>query len=175
MAFSALFGNLYMIVSTICQSLNKYSAVYKISAAGFVLNALLDVPIMLLYHKIGLPVYLGSITASIIGFSTSTLVGLALIRKAGRLSYRQTLKTSLKILVPALIMLASLYLVKLVIPSFETTSRLWSVVNIAIYAFVGAVVYIFTSYKTGLLEEVFGKDLLNKILSKITFGKIQVK
>ncbi len=174
-SFSALFGNLYMVVSTICQSLNKYSAVYKISAAGFILNALLDVPIMLLYHKIGIPVYLGSITASIIGFSTSTLVGLALIRKAGRLSYRQTLKTSLKILVPALIMLGSLYLVKLVIPSFETTSRLWSVINIAIYAFVGAIVYIFTSYKTGLLEEVFGRDLLNKILSKITFGKIQVK
>ena len=174
-AFSALFGNLYMIVSTICQSLNKYSAVYKISAAGFVLNALLDVPIMLLYHKIGLPVYLGSITASIIGFSTSTLVGLVLIRKSGRLSYRATLKTSLKILVPALIMLGSLYLIKLVIPAISVVSRFGAILNIAIYAFVGAVVYIFTSYKTGLLEEVFGKPMLNRILSKISFGKIQVK
>ena len=174
-AFSALFGNLYMIVSTICQSLNKYSAVYKISAAGFVLNALLDVPIMLLYNKIGLPVYLGSITASIIGFSTSTLVGLALIRKSGRLSYRAFFKTSLKILVPALIMLGSLYLAKLVIPTISVASRLGAVINIAIYAVIGGVVYIFTSYKTGLLEEVFGKAMLNRILSKVTFGKIQVK
>ena len=53
--FSALFANLYMVLSTILQSLSKYKLVYLVSITGFVLNALLDVPIMLLFENLSLP------------------------------------------------------------------------------------------------------------------------
>ena len=174
MAFSALFGNLYMIVSTICQSLNKYSAVYKVSVTGFMLNALLDVPIMLLYNKIGLPVYLGSITASIIGYSTSVVIGLILLRKENKYSYKKAVTMALKSLIPALSMLFVLILLRMVV-SFSVTSRLTAVLNIAINAIVGGIVYIFISIKAGLLDEIIGRHNVAKIVRKLTFGLIKIK
>ena len=174
MAFSALFGNLYMIVSTICQSLNKYSAVYKVSVTGFMLNALLDVPIMLLYNRIGLPVYLGSITASIIGYSTSVVIGLILLRKENKYSYKKAVTMALKSLIPALSMLFVLILLRMVV-SFSVTSRLTAVLNIAINAIVGGIVYIFISIKAGLLDEIIGRHNVAKIVRKLTFGLIKIK
>ncbi|HQC84075.1 MAG TPA: polysaccharide biosynthesis protein, partial [Bacilli bacterium] len=44
-AFSAVLGNVYLVLSTSLQSLSKYKLVYVISILGFVLNGLLDVPI----------------------------------------------------------------------------------------------------------------------------------
>ena len=174
MAFSALFGNLYMIVSTICQSLNKYSAVYKVSVTGFMLNALLDVPIMLLYNKIGLPVYLGSITASIIGYSTSVVIGLILLRKENKYSYKKAVTMALKSLIPALSMLFVLILLRMVV-SFSVTGRLTAVLNIAINAVVGGIVYVFISIKVGLLDEIIGRHNVAKIVRKLTFGLIKIK
>ena len=174
MAFSALFGNLYMIVSTICQSLNKYSAVYKVSVTGFMLNALLDVPIMLLYNKIGLPVYLGSITASIIGYSTSVVIGLILLRKENKYSYKKAVTMALKSLIPALSMLFVLILLSMVV-SFSVTGRLTAVLNIAINAVVGGIVYVFISIKVGLLDEIIGRHNVAKIVRKLTFGLIKIK
>ena len=174
MAFSALFGNLYMIVSTICQSLNKYSAVYKVSITGFVLNALLDVPIMLLYNKIGLPVYLGSITASIIGYSTSVLIGLILLRKENKYSYKKTVMMCLKSFIPAISMLFVLILLRMFV-EFDTTRRLTAILNIGIYGVVGAIVYVFVSVKVGLLNDILGPKMVANIVRKLTFGKIKLK
>lgn len=174
MAFSALFGNLYMIVSTICQSLNKYNAVYKVSVTGFMLNALLDVPIMLLYNKIGLPVYLGSITASIIGYSTSVVIGLILLRKENKYSYKKAVTMALKSLIPALSMLFVLILLRMVV-SFSVTGRLTAVLNIAINAIVGGIVYVFISIKVGLLDEIIGRHNVAKIVRKLTFDLIKLK
>ena len=43
------------------------------------------------------------------------------------------------------------------------------------YGLVGGFIYLFTAYKTGLLNDVFGKEYLNKILKKLTFGKVSIK
>ena len=173
-AFSALFGNLYMIVSAICQSLNKFKAVYLVSFTGFLLNACLDVPIMLLYSKIGLPPYLGSVTASIIGYSTSTIIGLILLRKDGKYSYKQAVLNGLKTLIPALAMLVVL----LVINHFVTLNefvRSTALVKIVIDTLVGALVYITISFKTSLMEQIIGRQMLVRIVKKLSFGLIKLK
>ena len=173
-AFSALFGNLYMIVSAICQSLNKFKAVYLVSFTGFLLNACLDVPIILLYNKIGIPPYLGSDTASIIGYSTSTIIGLILLRKDGKYSYKQAVLNGLKTLIPALSMLVVL----LVINHFITLNefvRPTALVKIVIDTLVGALVYITISFKTGLMEQIIGRQMFARIVKKLTFGLIKLK
>ena len=58
---SALCANVYMIISIILQSLNQYKLVYKVAVAGFLLNALFDIPWMMLMHHIGLEGFIGSI------------------------------------------------------------------------------------------------------------------
>ncbi len=173
-AFSALFGNLYMIVSAICQSLNKFKAVYLVSCTGFLLNAALDIPIMLFYNKIGLPTYLGSITASIIGYSTSTIVGLILLRKDGKYSYKQAVINGFKTLIPALSMLVVLLVMNHFITLNESV-RPTALIKIVIDTVVGGIVYVVIAFKTGLMEEILGRQMLARLLKKFTFGLIKLK
>ena len=174
MAFSALLGNLVMIVSTLCQSVNKYHAVYIVAILGLVLNAGLDIPIMILYNKIGLPTYLGSITATMIGYSISILIGLLILRKENKYSYTNAFKNILKSLIPGLSMLFVLVLVNHFLP-FDAFSKKTAVFNIIIDVIIGAPIYIGLSLKLGLIDEILGRTMFNKLIRKITFGKINLK
>lgn len=167
--FSALCANMYMILSTICQSLNKFKLVYLVSISGFLTNALLDIPIMLLFDKIGLPAFLGSIVASIIGFSLSVIIGLVSLRKQEKIKFNFLFKNIFKSLIPAFIMI----LVLLIIDHFIIINN--NILKIAIYAIIGGGIYIIISYYLGILNDLFGKEGLNRILKKLTLGKFQIK
>ena len=71
MVMSAVFANLYSITFNTMQSLNKYKTVYLSVIAGFGANALLDIPLMLLFDKIGLPAFWGAMSATIFGYIIS--------------------------------------------------------------------------------------------------------
>ena len=169
--FSALLANIYMVLSTILQSLNKYKLVYLVSISGFVLNALLDVPIMLLFNKLGLPAYLGSIVASICGFGTSIMIGLLSLKKQDKVSYKLLRKMCLNTLIAGVSMLVVLIPLNMLL-TFNPYTFSGAFINTVINAFVGAPIYISVSYKLGLIDEVFGKAMVNKILKKLTRGKL---
>lgn len=173
MVFSALFGNLYLIVSTICQSLNKYKLVYLVSITGFLLNALLDVPIMWLFKIIGFKPFLGSITASMIGYSTSVIIGLSSLKRENRIKYSDTVKTVGKTLIPAASMVIILSLINCFIKFNELTIS-GSIITIIMNAFIGGIIYIGVSYKMGLIDYILGRDMVNKILKKLTLGKLKL-
>jgi len=174
MAFSALLGNLVMIVSTLCQSVNKYHAVYIVAILGLVLNAGLDIPIMILYNKIGLPTYLGSITATMIGYTISILIGLLILRKENKYSYSSALKNVLKSLIPGLSMLIVLVIVNMFLP-FSDFNKGTAIIKIIIDVIIGAPIYIGISIKLGLIDEIIGRTMFNKLVRKLTFGKINLK
>lgn len=167
--FSALCANMYMILSTICQSLNKFKLVYLVSISGFLTNAILDIPIMLLLNKLNIPAFLGSIIASIIGFSLSVVIGLIFLRKEENIKFKFLFKNILKTLIPALTML----IILLVLDYFIIINN--NILKIALYAIIGGFIYIFISYKLGILNELFGSVGLNRILKKLTLGKFQIK
>lgn len=174
MAFSSLLGNLVMIVSTLCQSVNKYHAVYIVAILGLALNAGLDIPIMILYNKIGLPTYLGSITATMIGYTISILVGLLILRKENKYSYSSALKNVLKSLIPGLSMLIVLVIVNMFLP-FSDFNKGTAIIKIIIDVIIGAPIYIGISIKLGLIDEIIGRTIFNKLVRKLTFGKINLK
>ena len=55
-------------------SVNKYKIVYIAVITGFLTNALLDVPLMLLCNKIGLPPYYGASFATILGYTIAIVI-----------------------------------------------------------------------------------------------------
>ena len=59
-----------------------------------------------------------------------------------------------------------LMIVNLFIP-LSSTSRLWSVIDIIIFAGIGALTYFICTYKSGVIDEIFGKDIIKKILKKV--------
>lgn len=172
--FIALFFNIYMVTSSTLQSLNKFKAVYLTTLLGYVTNAFLDVPLMLLCHALGLEPFIGAVLASILGYSLSAISTLILLNKEHKLKYNETFKVMFKILLPTIMMVLVVVLLKLVIP-INYISRLSSIIYVAIISIVGSLVYLFTTYKMGILTLVFGKEYLNKIVKKVTFGKIDLK
>lgn len=172
--FIALFFNIYMVTSSTLQSLNKFKAVYLTTLLGYVTNALLDVPLMLLCHALGLEPFIGAVLASILGYSLSAISTLVLLNKEHKLKYNETFKVMLKILLPTIMMVLVVVLLKLFIP-INYMSRLSSIIYVAVISIIGSLVYLFTTYKMGILTLVFGKEYLNKIVKKVTFGKIDLK
>ena len=172
--FVSLFFNLYMVTSSTLQSLNKFKAVYFTTLLGYITNAVLDVPFMLICNALGLEPFIGAIIASICGYSLSVFAALIVLKKEQKLKYGDTFKTLLKTLVPAAVMVVVVLLLKMIVP-VNYASKASCILYIAIISIIGAIVYLLIAYKQGLLDKVFGREYLNKIIKKITFGKISLK
>ena len=171
--FTGLFLNIYMITSSALQGLNKFKIVYLATITGFVTNAALDVPIMLLYFHLGIPAYLGAITASIIGYSLSVIIALIALHKECKLEYKNTFRTVLKMIIPTVSMILIVYLISKIYP-LNVQSRLSCVLYLAISGILGGVTYFVIAFKQGLVVNILGKKITNKILKVLTLGKVQV-
>ena len=172
--FSALLANVYMVISTILQSLNRNKQVYAVSGIGFLTNALLDVPLMLLLNYLGLPGFMGSICASIVGFSLSILLGIIFLKRADAVRFKTTFELVYKAIIPAIIMYLTLFLVNHYLP-FNEFTKVGAFIYIIIDVIIGAPIYICMTYKMGLIDQVFGHDGIRRLVSKLTFGKIKLK
>ena len=128
---------------------------------------MLDIPLMILCSKIGIPAYYGANFASIIGYTLSILVGLKLINKDKKLSYKETIIVTLKILVPNSIMIIVLLLINSLI-SLDVFTKSASLIIIIIDSIIGGISYIFIAYKMGIIDYIFGSDYIKKIKKKLT-------
>jgi len=171
--FTALGGNLYMIVTTTLQSLNKYKDVYRSSIYGFLCKVLLNVPLMLLSNYLGLDAYHGALAATLISFGVSIYIGLRAISKDHQMSYKDTLKQVLKILVPGIVMTIVLLIINNYIP-FNVNSRTSSFKLVIIDAVIGGIIYLGLSIKMKIPQYIFGGKDLAKIIKKLTFGKFKI-
>lgn len=167
---NAMFANVYMVISTIAQSLNKFKTVYLVSFVGFILNALLDIPIMLLFNNIGLPSHLGSIVASVIGYSVSILIGLTSLKVKNNVHYKELFKNIIKMMIPGILMTIVLLTVNYFLP-FNSENIVGSLLFIVVDALIGGIIYIGVSYKIGLLNDVMGEDFINTLIKKLTRSK----
>lgn len=171
--FAPLFSNLYTVCNHTLQSMNKFKWVYISSISGIVLNALLDVPFMLLFDFLGLPAYWGATLATILGFSITILIAMAYLKKTYQFQYHEVKKTICKIGIPLLTMIVVVLLMKLFIP-IDYDSRFACIMYIGIIAIVGAFSYFIISHKMGLIDEILGKNYLQKLKNKFVRNKKEV-
>ena len=59
-----------------------------------------------------------------------------------------------------------LLIINLFIP-INSMTRLGSILEIILFAIIGVIVYILCTFKSGVIDEIFGKEFVNKILRKI--------
>ena len=168
---NALFTNLYMATSSTLQGLNKYKTVYKATLGGFILNAILDVPMMLLFNKLGIYPFYGALVSTALCYIFAVLMGLHDLHKNNNISYKDTIKVLGKVMISIAILIITLFIIRIFIP-LNVDGKLKNVLVIAVYTLIGIIVYGFTTYKLGLLNKVFGEKYLNKVIKKLTFGKV---
>ena len=168
--FGALFYNIYMITSMTLQSLNKFKAVYFTTFLGYLTNAFLDVPLMLLCQHLNLQPFIGALLASILGYSLASFSALIILRKHHHLKYHESYKMFAKILVPSFCMMLAVFFVARLCP-ISYNSRTSCIFYVFLTSVSGAIVYLFIAYKMKILDDVFGKEYLDRIIRKLTFNK----
>lgn len=90
------------------------------------------------------------------------------------MSYKDTLKQVLKILVPGIVMIIVLLIINNYIP-FNVNSRTSSFKLVIIDAVIGGIIYLGLSIKMKIPQYIFGGKDLAKIIKKLTFGKFKIK
>lgn len=174
MVISAVFANLYSITFNTMQSLNKYKTVYLSVIAGFGMNALLDIPLMFLFGKIGLPAFWGAMSSTILGYLLSMKIATKDLKKNHKMSFWSTYKMTFKIFVPTVLMIGVLLVLNYFLP-FNPLTKGGAIVMIVANASIGAIIYLTVAYKMGLFEKIFGRKYIAKIVKKLTFGKVSLK
>ena len=171
--FAPLFSNLYTVCNHTLQSMNKFKWVYISSITGILLNAILDVPFMLLFDFIGIPAYWGATLATVLGFSATIVIAMVYLRRDYHFKYTDTKKMLGKIIVPLGTMIVVVVLMKLFIP-IDYDSRLACVMYIGVIAIVGALSYFIVSHKMGLIDEILGQNYLDKLKKRFLKNKKEV-
>ena len=127
---------------------------------------------MLLFNHIGLEGFLGSIVSSIFGFSISVIIGLVGLKVLDKdIHYGKLFCWFIKSMTCGLCMLIPLLVLNR-LSIFDSSTVSSSLIKIFVYFVIGAPIYLVLSYKSGLLYELLGKETVNKILRKISFGKL---
>ena len=70
-------------------------------------------------------------------------------------------------------MLVVLLIINKFIP-LDVYKKFDAIILIIINAIVGGFIYIYLSFKLNIPYQIFGKEYLNKIIKKLTFGKLKI-
>ena len=80
-------------------------------------------------------------------------------------------RLSYKLIVPLCAMILVVVLLKQWIP-VSYTSKFSCICYVGIISVAGALVYFYFTYQFRILQKVFGKSYVQKIIKKLTFGKV---
>lgn len=165
--FVGLSIGLFTSMVTTLQTLKDYKAVFISLIVGVLIKLLLNNYLLRSFYNLSFPAYYGVITASVLGYFTSFVICLIILKRKYHINFEVSLNNFIDILCGSLIMVVVLYLVKLIIP-ICVSNRLINVLLIIIYTIIGMVVYFIYHLKVKSFKKIFGlslKQILNKYLN----------
>jgi O-antigen/teichoic acid export membrane protein len=160
--FTAVFSSLETNIIVIMQSLNKFKTVYISVASGLAINAILNIPMIILFDKFNLGAYNGPILATILGLSASMIISLLNLKKTHKINYSRTLRELIICLIANAAMVGAILLFKIFLP-VNTSNRFLAILLVIFHTLIGSSVYIFITYKSKTIEYIFGKNIINRI------------
>lgn len=163
--YTALFGGFYTIIINTLQGLSKYKLVMVSVLAGLGTNAILDVPLMLLFDKLGLNVSYGAVVAALLGYTFSISISMSTLKNKYGFEFTTTKKRLPKYIVSWIIFILVILIMKLFMPT-NINSRLLSIPILFVYGIVSFLIYIIISGKNGNIRIVFGNKI-NNFLKKM--------
>ncbi len=158
----AFFDASFTMTCSTLQALNKKKLIYLSVFLGLVVNAILDIPLIYLFHNLGLPPYYGAITATLIGYSLSLIVVLYSLSKHDGLTYKNTFKKLPMQYLKMLIIVGCCLIVRYYISGI--TSRLLLIIIIGIVGVLSVIFYYFLNRKN--MDDLLGKNLFKRLFKK---------
>ncbi len=163
--FVSFLSSIQVLLNMTLQGLNEYKIVYLNTILGFVLNALLDIPLMRLFNLLGYYPYYGAITSTIIGYSVSIIIIIILFKIKYSFKFKLLFKNLCKELMPLIISFVILLIIKKYI-IFDGNRLIQIPVLISLFIIIFGI-YLLITYKNKLLNNVLGDNLTQKIKGKI--------
>jgi len=162
LVITAAFDSLYIMVCNGLQGLNKTKLIYIAVISGLLTNLCLDLPLILLFNKIGIAPYYGAIAATIIGYTISLTIPLLTLKKKYNLNYSDTIKK-----IPRL--LSSYFILILLCFGFRgiiniINNRLLLIILLSLIGIVLLAIYYLINKNE--IDEIIGKKIKSKILRK---------
>ena len=166
LVFASLFASFHIVLNMILQGLNKFKHVYINTIVGFVLNALLDLPLIYLFSKIGIPAYYGAIVSTLVGYTVSFIIAYSVLKKDFKVKYSDIFNIFKKIFLPLVAMGASMFLLSYLIDFRLLDSRLYAFLRCLACAIISGGLFVLLVYRNGLLTDVLGERFVNKVFGK---------
>ena len=163
--FVAVATILFTSTITTVQVLKEYKMVFISLICGFLTKLILNVPLLYGFSKMGLPVYYGAITATILGYLCCSFICLFFLNHKYQVNYEETIKRFLDVVIAVIIMTIVLLVMRLLIP-ITSTNRIINILLIVMYASIGGIIYLVVTIKNGALNKIFGEELINGIIKK---------
>ncbi len=163
-----IFDCLYMVLNSLLQSLNKQKIIFTSVLLGLLFNLIFDIPLMVLFKRLGLPAYFGAVCATLLGFMISNTISLLYLRKNLGIRLRHTLRMVPKILLSLVVVAALTVLVQQILP-VDSGSKLVQIFNLAVTGVVYAGVFFLLNFRA--LCEV----LPERLVSRLPFAKKAAK
>lgn len=155
-----IFDCLYIVVNSLLQSINGEKVIYKSVIIGQLVNVALDIPLMVLFAKIGIPAYYGAIAATLACFLIANTISMHYLNKEMHLDYKETIKDIPRFIISTIIIILTLEIFKSFLP-INSTSRLTQLINVFITGIVVGGIYILINFKS--IMTILPDKIANKI------------
>ena len=166
LVFVSFLSSMHLVLNMILQGLNEYRIIYLNTIIGFLINGILDIPLMKIFNLYNIYPYYGAITSSIIGYSLSITIIIVFLKKKYDFKFKNINNILIKMILPLIIVFTyNLIINKLIILNHN---RLIQIPILILNFLISSWIYLFIAYKFNLLNIVFGDNLINKIKSKIS-------
>lgn len=166
LAFLTVISNIVLVVNMSLQSLKRFKVIYLNTGVGLLVNLILDVPLVLLFNKIGIYPFYGTVAATIIGYLCSLTISFIYINKTFKFKYTRLFNTLKKLIISTLAMTIVLAILRYFFP-IRIITRANSVLGIIIYIVIAVGVFALIGLKNGLLYDTFGKSYIDNVLIKL--------
>ena len=154
--YTALFGGLHSVVVNTLQGLSKYKLVIICVLTGLLINTFMDVPFMLISHKLGFDVSYGAIVAAMLGYTVSMIIALMILNKKYGFIFMDTIKRMPSFIISVIAFVLVIVLLKLFIP-IDLKGRFVQIPILLVYGLLSFGVYFVINYFSGNLKSLFKK------------------
>ncbi len=150
----ATLDSAYIMICSALQGLSKTKLIYTSVAVGLITKTILDLPLIYLFAKLGIPAYYGAILATTIGYLLSLIIPLVTLNRKYNFSYKKTFKSLPKLILTTGILIVINLIIRPLIFS-HLTSRMEMLIGLALVGIISFIIYFILNKK--LLIELMGE------------------
>ena len=164
--FQAIIFSVFSVLVNTFQIMNNTKYALGTVIAVVVFKSLLNIPMMKLFDSLSWPLYYSSILLTMIIQISAIIFLIVMLTKKYNFNILKQYKNFVKTFVIVAIMMIVLKIANLFIPIAEL-NKLGAIREVFIFSVIGTIIYLWVSFKSGLVYDVFGKRIVDKIILNI--------